>query len=197
MPPQGTALPAHLFTTRTLSPPGPRATHILAISSPSSSGHQHLYPIHGLVWATQCTTLSSLSTSNPPSTSQDAYLPVVPLLLPSLHAFPTLQGWIYLRSPYLLLHWLLVPSLPSPHPVPNHSLLPIDSVPFDLSSQSQASLLVQAGKIFELWKDVVALGIGEEVLWEVLRSAWRRIVEALVVESQKSHGTSVKAHVVV
>ncbi|GAA5880457.1 hypothetical protein JCM8547_007899 [Rhodosporidiobolus lusitaniae] len=228
--PPSAELPQYLRSTLP-SLPLPHASplylpsHVLAIRSNDSS-RTLLLPVHGLPWASSSPALSILS-SRPekqpphpslPSTSRPypspehgegaTYLPVVELNLPSSAAFPCLQGWIYLRSPALLLSALLPtpPSSSSP-PSPPSSLshllnpAPSTSSPYlkplspetltqNLAAVSSQTLLQAVHLVHGLWGNVVALQIGDEDLWRVMGLAWKILVAALALRERGRRATS-------
>ncbi|KAG0666356.1 hypothetical protein C6P46_004925 [Rhodotorula mucilaginosa] len=196
-------------------------SHVLAIHS-TDSPRTLLLPIHGLLWGATSPLLSfltsrpekqpphpSLPTSKRPPPEQDGpsqseALPVIELRLPSSSAFPLLQGWVYLRSPPVLLSALLPappkekPSSPSPsiarllNPTPEaeeqQRTEPVtsDSLTEKLSWLPPVTLLRHVHLVHGLWQDVVALQIGDEELWKAMGLAWRILVAALARRDQRS-----------
>ncbi|GAA5862756.1 hypothetical protein JCM3774_001912 [Rhodotorula dairenensis] len=202
-------------------------SHVLAIHS-SDSPRTLLLPVHGLLWGAMSPLLSFLTSrpekqpphpSLPPSErsapseqdekSQSDALPVVELRLPSSAAFPLLQGWVYLRSPPVLLSALLPappkqkPSAPSPsiarllNPVPVDEEQPrtrpptTESLTETLSWLPPVTLLRHVHLVHGLWQDVVALQIGDEELWQAMGLAWRILVAALAKRDQRARATAV------
>ncbi|KAJ7507054.1 hypothetical protein B0H11DRAFT_2153557 [Mycena galericulata] len=79
-------------------------THALAVHATSSSKSSapapgesaSLFPVHAVVLAAHCAKLPRLPPAAPPSRSGSALtLPVLPLALPSPHAFAILHPWMY------------------------------------------------------------------------------------------------------
>ncbi|GAA5985129.1 hypothetical protein JCM5350_000852 [Sporobolomyces pararoseus] len=123
-----------------------RPTHILGIRS-SDSPRTLLLPVHGLLFAAASPPLCILSSKpekqpHHPSlptvprphldaqatAEQKADLPIIEVNVPSSTAFPLLQGWIYLRSPSVLLSSLLPESM-SPPPATDPRPLSTNSTP--------------------------------------------------------------------
>ncbi|GAA6002717.1 uncharacterized protein JCM10292_002982 [Rhodotorula paludigena] len=206
----GPTLPPYLEVTFPDSPSaGPSLylpSHVLAIHS-SDSPRTLLLPVHGLLFASMSAPLSILSSrpekqlphpslpSTPRPTQSSAYLPVVELTLASVSAFPLLQGWLYLRSPAILLSSLLpqppTPACPTPsslshllNPSPPTTAAPIatpssQSLTVSLSALPSSKLLKHIHLVHGLWQDVVALQIADEELWKAMGIAWRVLIGAL------------------
>ncbi|GAA5846637.1 hypothetical protein JCM9279_003390 [Rhodotorula babjevae] len=210
-------------------PPVYLPSHVFAIHS-TDSPRTLLLPVHGLLWAATSTHLNILSSrpekqpahpslptqARPHGGSIDGamHLPVIELTLPSSAAFPLLQGWVYLRSPSLLLSSLLpqppppAPAAPrSPQPASlSHLLNPASPEkrsppppaapaptpqhsPSDftraLASLSSVVLLRHVHLVHGLWQDSVALQVGDEDLWRAMGVAWRILVAALALKEQE------------
>ncbi|GAA6046803.1 hypothetical protein JCM3770_005650 [Rhodotorula araucariae] len=199
-------------------PPIYLPSHVLAIHS-SDSPRTLLLPVHGLLWAAASAHLSILS-SRPekqhvhpslPTISRpadgEAHLPVIELTLPSSAAFPLLQGWVYLRSPALLLSSLLpqpptppVPSSPGPPISLSHLLNPSSHIVASspaapppqtpealtraLAALPSVTLLRHVHLVHGLWQDVVALQVGDDELWRTMGLAWRVLVATLAVKER-------------
>ena len=209
-------------------PPVYLPSHVFAIHS-TDSPRTLLLPVHGLLWAASSAHLSILSSrpekqpahpslptqARPPHGGVDGamHLPVIELTLPSSAAFPLLQGWVYLRSPSVLLSSLLPqppspPAAASPSPQPSslsHLLNPTSPEkrpppppvpaptpqhsPSDftraLASLSSVVLLRHVHLVHGLWQDSVALQVGDEDLWRAMGVAWRILVAALALKEQE------------
>lgn len=207
------------------SPPVPSIylpSHVFAIHS-SDSPRTLLLPVHGLLWAASSAHLGILSSraekqpahpslpSTPRPQDGQVHLPVVELTLPSSSAFPLLQGWVYLRSPSLLLSALLPqpPASPataattitsSPPSSLSHLLNPscperTPSAPATppqtpeeltraLASLPSLVLLRHVHLVHGLWQDTVALGVWDEELWRAMGVAWRILVAALALKER-------------
>lgn len=200
-------------------------SHVVAIRS-SDSPRTLLLPVHGLLWAAASPLLSFLSsrpekqpphrslptTSRPPTvfegeTTIEA-LPVVELRLPSSAAFPLLQGWVYLRSPPVLLSALL-PAPPKEHepavtssssiarllnPAPSEKTATVpptpESLTVALSTLPSATLLRHIQLVHGLWQDAVALQVGDDQLWQAMGLAWRILVAALGRRDQQRRAST-------
>ncbi|BGP43356.1 hypothetical protein JCM10450v2_007506 [Rhodotorula kratochvilovae] len=195
-------------------------SHILAIHS-SDSPRTLLLPVHGLLWAAASAHLAILSSrpkkqrahpslpTIPRPADGEAHLPVIELTLPSSAAFPLLQGWVYLRSPALLLSSLLPqpPSPPEPSPSTppsslSHLLNPSsparasspappppppqtpESLTHALAALPSVTLLRHVHLVHGLWQDAVALQVGDDELWRAMGMAWRILVAALALKER-------------
>ncbi|GAA6007419.1 hypothetical protein JCM11491_004156 [Sporobolomyces phaffii] len=239
--PPGPSLPQYLRCTL----PRPSSLDSAAVSQPShilgirssDSPRTLLLPVHGLLYASASPPLSILSSEperQPPHPSLPtvprpdldaeqarverlADLPIVEVNVPSSAAFPHLQGWIYLRSPSLLLSSLL-PPLPPSHPTPNPPPPPsslsrilnptpsptttVSPTPSSLSpSPSPEELAVSLSKLASsvllhhihlvhgLWGNAVCLQVSDEGLWKTMSAAWKILVAALALkESERRRG---------
>ncbi|ORY52722.1 hypothetical protein BCR35DRAFT_337685 [Leucosporidium creatinivorum] len=207
--PAGPQLPSYLPCTlpvasASASPLSP--SHILAIHAPDSP-RTLLVPVHGLLFASHSTALSLISSKPhlqpsfpnhpalpsdlpPPSSApNEVHLPVVELHMPSSHAFPLLQSYIYLQSPSLLLASLLPTPPPTPKPSkPSLSAL-LNPTPLSLSTSLAAlpsqTLLGRISMVHGLWQTAVALGVSDEKLWSTMRSAWGILAGALCVKERR------------
>lgn len=200
-------------------------SHVLAIQS-TDSPRTLLLPVHGLLWGAMSPLLSFLTSrpeKQPPHPSlpksecpaaerggkvETEALPVVELRLPSSSAFPLLQGWVYLRSPPVLLSALLPappkekPSAPSPsiarllNPEPAEEeqartrTPTTESLTETLSGLPPVTLLRHVHLVHGLWQDVVALQIGDEELWQAMGLAWRILVAALAKRDQRARASA-------
>ncbi|GAA6039335.1 hypothetical protein JCM8097_002803 [Rhodosporidiobolus ruineniae] len=225
--PPGPALPPYLRCTVPFLPDSSSSSaylpsHILAIRS-ADSPRTLLLPVHGLLWASASPALDILSArpeKQPPHPSlptvarpvpslgdneSTAYLPVIDLNLPSSAAFPSLQGWVYHRSPALLLSALLPSptSSPAARPSPPSSLShllnpepsPAKEAPGSFSSPQHLTqslsllpaqtLLKHVHLVHGLWQNVVALQIADEELWKVMGVAWQILVAALALRERE------------
>ncbi|ORY54374.1 hypothetical protein BCR35DRAFT_335802 [Leucosporidium creatinivorum] len=196
-----------LYSARRLGPASPLPpSHILAIHAPDSP-RTLLVPVHGLLFASHSTALSLISSKPhlqpsfpnhpalpsdlpPPSSApNEVHLPVVELHMPSSHAFPLLQSYIYLQSPSLLLASLLPTPPPTPKPSqPSLSAL-LNPTPLSLSTSLAAlpgqTLLERISMVHGLWQTAVALGVSDEKLWATMRSAWGILAGALCVKERR------------
>ncbi|BGP20002.1 hypothetical protein JCM10213_006780 [Rhodosporidiobolus nylandii] len=211
--PPGPSLPQYLRCTfPPVAAPSPvyLPSHVLAIKAADSS-RTLLLAAHGLLWASSSRALSLLSArpekqgphpSLPaverplPSASDPegtAFLPVLELSIASSKAFPLLQGWVYLRSPSLLLSSLL-PSPPSAPSSLSHLLNPsfASSVPSTpealtqtLAAVSSRALLESVHLVHGLWSTAVALEVADDQFWRVLAFAWKVLVAALALRERQ------------
>ncbi|KZP30816.1 hypothetical protein FIBSPDRAFT_850254 [Athelia psychrophila] len=167
-------------------------THMLAVYSRQSSHSPNptrrvtLFPTHAIVMSLHCANLPSLPKSRPcePDTIGQMTVPVVPLCIPSPETFSPLSAYLYTKDAQHLLSTLL----PSGLSTPPH-ILSLDSDPdsaefTQFSSKLRATytapaLLTHAMAINGLWRNVVALGIFDERLWEALDIAWAAVLGAL------------------
>ncbi|GAA5930942.1 uncharacterized protein JCM15063_002502 [Sporobolomyces koalae] len=208
-----------------------RPSHILAIHSPDSP-RTLLLPVHGLLFAACCPPLAILSSSvekqpaHPslprsefrPILDQHALsqghldLPVVELNVPSSSAFPLVQGWIYLRSPSLLLSSLFprsptVPTRPNPSEASSLSRLlnpPLapewreapdspEALTISLSNLASSELLKHIHRVHDLWGVVVCLQLSDEELWKTMRLAWKILVAALALKERQRMSRTTEA----
>ncbi|GAA5923315.1 hypothetical protein JCM3775_007502 [Rhodotorula graminis] len=229
IPPGPTLAPYLQVSLPPQSPPIPPVflpSHVFAIHS-TDSPRTLLLPVHGLLWAASSPSLNILSSrpekqpAHPSLPAQprprhggETHLPVIELTLPSSAAFPLLQGWIYLRSPSLLLSSLLPhpptpspvaapsptshpsslshllnPSSPEKRPPPRHTAPSPQHSPSDftrtLSALSSVVLLRYVHLVHGLWQDTVALQVSDEDLWRAMGVAWRILVAALALKEQE------------
>ncbi|KAJ7448292.1 hypothetical protein B0H11DRAFT_2247880 [Mycena galericulata] len=186
-------------------------THALAVHATSSSKSSapapgesaSLFPVHAVVLAAHCAKLPRLPPAAPPSRSGSALtLPVLPLALPSPHAFAILHPWMYTHR----LDAALGALLPLPPPPSSTGSPPRTPPPPTLRTRTTlllaalaspptlhalaahlcataganlSALLAHAGHVKELWQDLVALGVYDPALWDALDLAWEVVLGAL------------------
>lgn len=165
-------------------------THVLAIASSKSSANEHvfLFPVHNIVIAAQCSSISRLPPSSPPSAGT-LHVPVLPMTLPSPAAFKVLHAYLYNHS----LEGVMKSLFPLPsgfvHGLSHHtvqstlasgsSLHQLSSYLCSSSGSSLQVLTSHAAHVKELWQDMVALGLHDPELWDAVDLAWEVILGAL------------------
>ncbi|KAF7969098.1 hypothetical protein HWV62_28356 [Athelia sp. TMB] len=175
-------------------------THMLAVYSRQSSHSPNptrrvtLFPTHAIVMSLHCANLPALPVSRPrePDSEGEMTVPVVPLCIPSPETFSPLSAYLYTKDAQHLLRALL-PSGPATPP----DILSLDADPdspefAQFSGKLRATytapaLLTHAMAINGLWRNVVALGIFDERLWEALDIAWAAVLDALEGGKQPAH----------
>jgi len=169
-------------------------THMLAVYSRQSSASPNptrrvtLYPIHNIIMALHCAHLPVLpkSTATEPDSVGQMTLPVVPLCIPSPETFSRLSAYLYTKNASYLLSMLLPTGTLTPP-----SILALDTYIDGDSPELQQfqaklratytpyALLTCGMTINGVWRNVCALGIFDDQLWEVLDLAWEAIIGAL------------------
>jgi hypothetical protein len=169
-------------------------THMLAVYSrqcrtaPNPPRRVTLWPIHNIIMAVHCAHLPALpkSTATEPDSVGQMTLPVVPLCLPSPETFSRLSTYLYTKNASHLLTTLLPTG-----PLTPASILSLDKyLDCDSPELQQFScklratytpyaLLTHAMTINGVWRNVCALGVFDDQLWEVLDLAWESILGAL------------------
>ncbi|THU97501.1 hypothetical protein K435DRAFT_796447 [Dendrothele bispora CBS 962.96] len=198
-----THLPSHLAiplrhssSSSSVAPAYP--THALAVYSSRSNSPDSqalIIPIHSLVLAAHCARLPSLPSSAryESSSSSRVQIPVIPISLPSPHAFPIIRKFLYTHSLESVLR-SLVP-LPSSHHYPFLQSLSRETVRQTMNSHStlhqlakhlcehsnynMQTLTTHAAHVKDFWQDVVALGVNDVALWDTLDLAWEVVLGAM------------------
>lgn len=173
-------------------------THMLAVhgrqtpQTPDPIRRVTLFPIHSIVLALYCANLPMLpkSTPIPSDTVGQLMVPIVPLCIPSPETWSQLSAYLYIKDAAQLLITLLPSSFLTP--------ASIQTLEFDAESPEVAkfsaelratytahTLLSHAMMINGLWRNVVALGVFDDQLWDVLDLAWGSVLGAL--EGGKTH----------
>jgi len=165
-------------------------THMLAVYTRQPSAHLtrriKMYPIHNVILAVHCAHLPMLpkSTATEPDSVGQMTIPVVPLCIPSPETFSKLSAYLYTKKA----SWLLSTLLPTGALTPASILsLYIDRDSPELhryqsklrSTYNPCALLMHAVTINGLWRNVCALGVFDDKLWEVMDLAWEAIIGAL------------------
>lgn len=187
VPPSSSTLPAMLPIRKGAEghmTPG----YVLAITS-DDNPRTLLLPVHGLVMATNCNSLSTMAGSYPfsiPILADNAQgtlinTPVVHVHLPSSAAFSILAPYFYTHSSSSLLAALLPPT-------PSHSSIEtlIADTPNVLASRlsvvEQPALLEHVNLVHSVWQTSVALGAAHDGLWRTMEVAWSVLVGALAIK---------------
>ncbi|KAG5651054.1 hypothetical protein H0H81_010050 [Sphagnurus paluster] len=197
-----TALPSHMIA---VYGPAPKPT---TTTTPAPKRKVTLYPVHSLYLAAHCTRLPPFPASTEPSptivpgaSSATYTVPVRPLCLPSPATYPRLSTFLYAKRADVLLSSLLPITPPA-------SLVPVphdDDTPEPTAEQRKderrvtleyahrlaqtytpQALLQHALLVHGLWQNVCALGIFEDVLWEVIDVAWRVLLCAIALGTGES-----------
>lgn len=159
-------------------------THLLAVyaqQKPSTAGKRKvtLFPAHDIVLAAHCSKLPLLAASSRVVEANGTVtLPIVPLCIPSVETFPILQSYLYTKRTDLLLSALL----PSPPTLPQTTSVPCMIPHFATHFSEQCSiqdLLRRMSVIHALWRNMCALGVIDEPMWEVVEAAWESILGAI------------------
>lgn len=159
-----------------------------------------ILPIHGLVMATNCKSLASLSTplaipSHVNVTTRKGWtnLPVVHLELPSAAAFSMLVPYFYTHSSASLLSSLL-PLRHQPHlaQLSRSARSPdilLSDTPHVLSARlsvlDEGLLLEHLGLVHATWQTVVALGAARDGIWKTMQLAWDILVGAVAIKESR------------
>lgn len=167
-------------------------THLLALTDSSAATPEEgkrgmLLPIHGLIYASN---LVSLSTLGPSAIYDDeeradgvARIPVVKVSVPSPAAFGTLHRYLYTRCPATLLSELvplrflsrnwLSGKPDSRGAMEKLSLLPI------------GTLLNYARLVQQTWANAVAVGVPDRRFWAIMDRAWDMLVGSVALHRSK------------
>jgi hypothetical protein len=185
-------------------------SHMLAVHSrPQNAPLSHtprqvtLYPIHHVILAAHCTSLPPLPLNPTPATPESVgshiTLPVVPLCIPHPETFPHFSAYLYTRRTSALIASLLPAGIPPP---PSLTI----SAPDFLETLREFStklaktytvhaLLGHAVKINGLWRNVCALGVFDDGIWDALDVAWDAVLFALAIATGSEQvGELVGAH---
>jgi hypothetical protein len=95
-------------------------------------------------------------------------LPVISLRVPHSPSFDLVNGFLYAHDPERLLLGLL-PIAPSTNPTISEVRRTAERIAWSSDSKD---LVVNAQFIHGFWRNVTALGISDEVLWQTLELAW-------------------------
>ena len=169
-------------------------THMLAVYSRQSSASPNptrrvtLFPTHNIIMALHCAHLPMLpkSTASEPDSVGQMTLPVIPLCIPSPETFSQLSAYLYTKNGSQLLASLLPTRMLTPPSILSlDHALDVDSPELQqYSGELRATytpyaLLMHAMTINGLWRNVCALGVFDDQLWEVLDLAWDAVLGAL------------------
>jgi hypothetical protein len=163
-------------------------THMMAIYSPETVGGAKkrkvtLFPAHSLILASHCAKLPPFSSShalpNEEGSPQEITIPIAPLCLPSPETYPYLSSYLYIKRTDLLLESLLPDDLPRELAKEGAQLLPFAA---KLAGKFTAQLLLQHTMIVHgLWRNVCALGVFDDNLWNAMDLAWEVLLTAIAI----------------
>ena len=139
-----------------------------------------LFPIHSIVFSSQCVNLPKLSSPKADESANTTELhlttiPVVPLSIPSPQTFPQLAAYLYTRNSIGLLAFLLPLRVAGSRSLWNiaHAMAEALTV---------HSLLTCAMTVNGIWQNVCALGVFDLCLWDVMDAAWEVIIASLSIK---------------
>jgi hypothetical protein len=170
-------------------------SHMLAVHGPKPPSAPRtkvtLYPVHSIVLSSYCAKLPAFPTSEPmPSTSssQTHKIPVRPLCLPCPSTYVHLAAFLYTKRTDMLFA-----SLMPPNTKPSASLLSSLASPSHddvmayanaiAGTYTTALLLQHAFVVHGFWRNVCALGIFDNSLWDVIDAAWSVLLTAIAVST--------------
>lgn len=174
------ALPPSVAITIPDSYSEDRPTHVLAAYAPNCQ-NVTLFPVHSIVLAAHCHNFPPLATPTEPLPPN--HLPVQPFCIPHVQSYAALSQYLYTHRQDLLFASLCAP-LPPPKffpTTPHSTSSPLPSISKDdmlkfarelSETYTEHKLLQSISSIHFLWKDVYALQILDEGLWEILDVAW-------------------------
>ncbi|ORY81207.1 hypothetical protein BCR35DRAFT_304051 [Leucosporidium creatinivorum] len=160
---------------RTAAAPSP--THQLLITF-DDSAQPLLLPIHGLVWALASPLLSTIASGHSEGSP-------IPITLPSSSSFHLLHTWIYLECIQALLHPLLAFSDEE-----ETSRASPNEIVALCSLQEEETLLDRLELLSGLYRNALALRVGDTKLWSAMGGAWRILVDAWQVSRRRGRGGS-------
>ena len=154
-------------------------THILAIQAKHIK-RMFLYPVHAIIFATQCASLPPFPHSHPTTPAEAGgklTLPVLPLLIPSPSTFPIINEYLYTKCVDRIYAVLLPISVPGARRSTHH-----------FSETCAATFTVQAllsyaDRVHGLWANVEALGVFDERLSQAMEMAWEVLLGALMIST--------------
>jgi hypothetical protein len=163
-------------------------THMMAIYSPETAGGAKkrkvtLVPGHSIILASHCAKLPPFSSSCPlpddENNPQEMTIPIVPLCLPSPETYPHLSSFLYTKRTDLLLQSLLPDHPPNQLEKDRVQLL---SFATKLAEKFTPQLLLKHTMIVHgLWRDVCALGVFDDNLWDSMDLAWEVLLTAIAI----------------
>ncbi|KAJ6591194.1 hypothetical protein DFH09DRAFT_196124 [Mycena vulgaris] len=175
----------------------PPPTHMLAIhTSPPKDGPSNgpsnvpravtLVPVHSAVLALYCARLPAFPEKNPsPAYISDdrtqLMVPVQPFCIPAPATWPKLASFLYTKRADILLKSLL-PCPPPPALENDRTLVPGFATRLATTYTSQA-LLLHVNTVHGLWKNVVALGVFVDELWDTIDLAWEVLLTAMAISA--------------
>ncbi|KAG7442949.1 uncharacterized protein BT62DRAFT_839406, partial [Guyanagaster necrorhizus] len=140
-----------------------------------------LHPAHHDVLAVHCPRLPASIQASPPAPE----IPVHPFCLPDPGTYAFLSQYLYTHRQDLLLAPLLPPGSLHSNPFPTTAHLSSSpKLPASTHAQllalaeslakdfTQHKLLGGLSTVHGLWKNVIALGVDDDGLWEVIHTAW-------------------------
>ncbi|KAK0473322.1 hypothetical protein EDD18DRAFT_1226134 [Armillaria luteobubalina] len=179
-PPKDTSIPAKFPVSLPAHAPAEGPTCFLGVFAQNST-KVTLHPAHHEILATHCAGLPKGIQASPAG----AEIPVHPLCLPDPQSYALLSQYMYTHRQDLLLASLFpLGSLPAnPFPTAAH-LSDSPKIAEEIHAQllalaenlakdyTQHKLLGGLSNVHGLWKNIVALGVDDDGLWEVLHAAW-------------------------
>ena len=141
-----------------------------------------LFPIHDIVFSSQCANLTKLPTATKVDVSANIIEPrlttisVVPLAIPSPQTFPQLAAYLYTHNTLDLLAFLLPTRVAGAHPLHNIG----DGM---AEAYNVQALLAHAMTVNGMRRNACALGVFDLGLWNALDVAWEEIIALLATKT--------------
>ncbi|KAJ6588169.1 hypothetical protein B0H19DRAFT_1366850 [Mycena capillaripes] len=165
-------------------------THVFAVSLPTAlpGAPPTLVPIHGIVFAANCTapilhghSAPAGDTNSPPGS---LVLPVCPIVLPSVQALIALLTYMYGQRIQLLFAALFPLPASLTHKAVKAALDCPDTrvklaTHLVCAHPGIAHLLGYAARVREVWRTACLLGMYHTELWDSLDLAWELVIVAL------------------
>ena len=162
-------------------------THMLALYSrhpPEKTTIRRsvtLFPTHNIVLAAHCANLPQLPQSNPAcpkKAGEKITLPIIPLCIPSPQTFPQLSAYLYTKNATSLLTSLF--STRPPLSLSLEEARTVNQFAGKLAgTYTTQALLHQIMMVNGIWRNVCALGVFDDALWDAMDVAWETLLTAL------------------
>lgn len=167
-------------------------THLLAVYAKlenSASASMSLYPAHNTILSAYCANMPSLPYSSPPPPAQQGgpvRLPVVPVCLPHPPSYAHIQQYLYTKDHVSFLQSML-PSIPSQGACGDSSPATPQYVKDFAATFTTQKILAFMRNAHGMYRNMCALGVQEDVMWQLLNVAWEILLSALAVSAHTSH----------
>jgi len=178
-------------------------SRILAAYTAGSALPTNFHPVHDIVFTAQCSNYPTLTASTPSSptvalatlfeacasTSSTQTVPITKVTLPAPQSFNLLAQYLYHKRSERLLDSLLPCAAPAGFELNQRRLAPAFMAHL-ARTFDEARLSSHAELVRSVWANAHEMGVGDEIVWDVLDLAWEVLNGAMALKQESGSESS-------